>query len=135
MRTGRDGKSVPGMNQARPVAPVLRARRPWRLPSFVKEDFREIVRDGSELYLRTASVAKTKSEPVYVVSSEPLDRTLMEQIADNLGEITLYGTMQKPPVRRTGNSTTLLGLDDEKKKKSGFSISEGSERSHRLRRQ
>ncbi len=45
----------------------------FSLPSFLKEDFREIVRDHGDLYLRAASVAKTKSEPVYVISSEPLD--------------------------------------------------------------
>jgi len=67
----------------------------FSLPSFLKEDFREIVRDHGDLYLRAASVAKTKSEPVYVISSEPLDKSLMDEIAGNLGEITLYGTLQK----------------------------------------
>jgi sigma-B regulation protein RsbU (phosphoserine phosphatase) len=65
------------------------------LPSFLKEDFREIVRDHGDLYVRVASVAKTRSEPVYVISSEPLDKSLMDEIAGNLGEITLYGTVQK----------------------------------------
>src|SRR6266576_3134291 len=71
----------------------------FSLSSFLKEDFREIVRDHGELYVRVASVATTRSEPVYVISSEPLDKSLMDQIAANLGEITLYGTVQEPASR------------------------------------
>jgi hypothetical protein len=64
-------------------------------PSFLKEDFREIVRDHEALYLRAACLAKTKGEPVYVISSEPLDKALMGEIATNLGEITLYEPVQR----------------------------------------
>jgi len=71
----------------------------FSLPSFLKEDFREIVRDHGELYVRVASVAKTRSEPVYVISSEPLDKSLMDEMAANLGEITLYGTVQESASR------------------------------------
>ena len=93
-------------------------------PTFLKEDLREIVRDHGELYLRSASIAKTKSEPVYVVSSEPLDRSLMEEIANNLGEITLYGTVEKPatPAPASG-SKPLVSVEDQKK--SGFDLSRG----------
>jgi phosphoserine phosphatase RsbU/P len=60
------------------------------LPAFLKDGFREIVRDHGEFFLRSADVAKTRSEQIYVVSSEPLDRSLIDEIALNLGEITLY---------------------------------------------
>jgi len=93
-------------------------------PAFVKEDLREIVRDHGDLYLRTASVTKTKSEPVYVVSSEPLDRSLMEEIADNLGEITLYGTVEKPAApAQPGGSKPGVTMAVEDKTKSGIDIS------------
>ena len=62
-----------------------------KVPSFALQDgFREIVRDQNSLYLRAANVVTTKGGTVYVVSSQPLDRTMTEQIAANLGEVTLY---------------------------------------------
>ena len=93
-------------------------------PVFLKEDFREIVRDHDQLYLRTASQAKTKAEPVLVVSSEPLDRSLMEEIADNLGEITLYGTVEKPaaPAPSTAPQPNQAKEDP---KRTGLDISQG----------
>src|SRR5205814_4668462 len=52
--------------------------------------FKEIVRDKGELYLRAASSFMVGPEKLIVVTSEPLDQTLMTDIAANLGEITLY---------------------------------------------
>ena len=86
---------------------------PFAFPSFLKEDFREIVRDHNALYLRAASIAKTKLEPVYVISSEPLNQGLMAEIATNLGEITLYEAVQTSTGQR-GNSQTP-SADGQKK--------------------
>ena len=63
---------------------------PFSLAGFVNDGFQAIVRDHGELYLRTANTAKAGSRTVYVVSSEPLDRSLIDEIAANVGEITLY---------------------------------------------
>jgi sigma-B regulation protein RsbU (phosphoserine phosphatase) len=58
-------------------------------PGFeLKDGFQEIVRDHEKLYLRTASVI-AGPKPLRVASSEPLDRVLMEEMAAQLGEITL----------------------------------------------
>ena len=96
----------------------------FSLPSFLKEELGEIVRDRGELYLRSASAMKTRSEPVYVISSEPLDRALMEEIAANLGEITLYGTVQRPApaAKQPDASKPMLAAEDQKK--SGIVIKE-----------
>ena len=48
------------------------------------------MRDHAELYLRAATVLSIHSQTLTVVSSEALDRDLVEEIAANLGEITLY---------------------------------------------
>src|SRR5882757_8535189 len=92
------------------------------LPPFVNDGFREIVRDHGELFLRSANVAKTKSEQVYVVSSEALDRSLIDEIATNLGEITLYkmaGNRVNPPGQkgspRPPESTTANGVIQDSK--------------------
>jgi sigma-B regulation protein RsbU (phosphoserine phosphatase) len=57
--------------------------------------FKEIVRDHDELYLRVASVFEVSNktlgnEKLTVVTGEPLDRSLLTDIAASLGEITLY---------------------------------------------
>ncbi len=54
------------------------------------QPFKEIVRDGDELYLRVASVFAVGPEKLTVVTGEPLDKDLIADIAANLGEITLY---------------------------------------------
>jgi sigma-B regulation protein RsbU (phosphoserine phosphatase) len=62
------------------------------------QPFKEIVRDHDELYLRVASVFVVGPEKLTVVTSEPLDKNLVSDIAANLGEITLYsaGIMLDP---------------------------------------
>ena len=53
------------------------------------QPFKEIVRDQGELYLRVTSAFAVGSEKLTVVTSEPLDKNLVADIAANLGEITL----------------------------------------------
>jgi phosphoserine phosphatase RsbU/P len=52
--------------------------------------FRSIVRDHNELFLRVATSLPLATGKLVVVTSEPLDRELVGQIAENLGEVTLY---------------------------------------------
>ena len=54
--------------------------------------FKEIVRDGGNLYLRVTSAFAVGPVRLMVVSSEPLDKNLIADIAANLGEITLYSS-------------------------------------------
>jgi phosphoserine phosphatase RsbU/P len=75
-----------------PVCGDAKGVLPFRFPSFIHGPFREIVRDRGELYLRAATVVPVRSEKLTVVSSEALDRELVQEIATNLGEITLYTT-------------------------------------------
>ena len=51
-------------------------------PVFVQDNFREIVRDHGDLYLRTATVIGAAPEALRVITSEPLDKAL---IAGNCG--------------------------------------------------
>jgi sigma-B regulation protein RsbU (phosphoserine phosphatase) len=52
--------------------------------------FHEIVSDHGKLYLRVVSVLPVGATSLTVVTSEPLDKTLVGKIAEDLGEITLY---------------------------------------------
>lgn len=64
-------------------------------PSFASDGFQRIVRDHGALYLRAATVIKT-GPGLRVLSSEPLDRFFMSQIATGFGEITLSDPAQSP---------------------------------------
>jgi phosphoserine phosphatase RsbU/P len=63
---------------------------PFTLPSFLNAKFASIVRDRGSLYLRVATDIGTDAQKLTVVTSEPLDQKLLEQLTHDLGEITLY---------------------------------------------
>ena len=89
-------------------------------PAFVNDNFREIVRDHGTLYLRTATVM-AEPESLRVISSEPLDRSLVEEIAAELGEITLYATVNvaSPAAPQKPSDVTL---SEEERNKQGNTI-------------
>jgi len=62
------------------------------LPSHVKGGFSEVVRHENKLSLRSADTVVTKTGQLTVVSSEPLGRDLLQDLAADLGEITLYAS-------------------------------------------
>ena len=62
------------------------------LPHFVKGGFQDLVRDRDQLFLRVGSSMQAGSNQLTVVTSEPFDKELVEKIAADLGEITLYIT-------------------------------------------
>lgn len=68
------------------------------LPGFLKTPFRDVVRDHEQLFLRAAESLQVNDKKLIVLSTEPLDQHLLENLAANLGEITLYTkglTLQK----------------------------------------
>ncbi|HEY6304503.1 MAG TPA: SpoIIE family protein phosphatase [Terriglobales bacterium] len=83
-------------------------------PAFVHDNFSEIVRDHGALYLRTATVIGVEPESVRVISSEPFDKALVEEIAAELGEITLL---------QPRTSATIPGVED--KNQQGITIGSG----------
>jgi phosphoserine phosphatase RsbU/P len=102
------------------------------------QPFKEIVRDNDKLYLRVASVFEVGSEKLTVITSEPLDKDLVADIAANLGEITLYsagitldaqGNYQNPnapkasAAKEHGFETRLFA--DADKSKSGSGVRDG----------
>jgi phosphoserine phosphatase RsbU/P len=89
-------------------------------PPFIKGDFGDIVRDQGRLYLRTATVvaaepssssllssSSSSSLSLLVISSEPLDKVLMEGMAADLGEITLYGPVKAVAAQAKASSSAL----------------------------
>jgi len=62
------------------------------LPGYLRSSFHNVVRDHGELYLRTAETIPIGGKTLIVLSSEPFDRHLLQGLAANLGEITLYAS-------------------------------------------
>ncbi|HTW30945.1 MAG TPA: SpoIIE family protein phosphatase [Candidatus Sulfotelmatobacter sp.] len=93
------------------------------LPGFVKGQFRDIVRDHGQTYLRVASSLQVGSKQLTVVTSEPFDKELVGDIAKNLGEITLYGTSEPQTAAANpeqSDKASIAGTSGEKEKKSSF---------------
>lgn len=105
--------------KALPVCGDAQKQLPFAFPPFIHGPFSEIVRDRGELYLRAATVVPLRAEKLMVVSSEALDQELVQEIANNLGEITLYTTglqLQPSPASSGGPK----GAAAQKSSKDGF---------------
>jgi sigma-B regulation protein RsbU (phosphoserine phosphatase) len=83
-------------------------KTPFALPSFLTPGFRALVRDQGQLYLRAGTELGTGPQKLSVISSEALDRNLLEKLAKDLGEITLYASEAK--VNPAGASPPLVAL-------------------------
>ena len=95
-------------------------------PGFLKDRFREIVRDHNELHLRVANTLPIGSNKLTVVTSEPFDKELIGKIAADLGEITLFdeGFEEQSPAKPAGTpapSQASVSVKPEANK-SGFSV-------------
>jgi sigma-B regulation protein RsbU (phosphoserine phosphatase) len=81
----------------------------FEAPAFVTGDFRDIVRDGGRLYLRVATVSPEEPESLRVITSEALDKNLIDDIAGNLGQITFYATpTSAAPETKSGGAGPLF---------------------------
>jgi phosphoserine phosphatase RsbU/P len=92
-----------------PVCGDAKGATPFTQPSFLKEPLSEIVRDHGNLYLRAATILPARREKLVVVSSEPLDEQLVQEIANHLGEITLYARGLNRGLNQDAASSTANG--------------------------
>lgn len=126
----KNGVSLGVCNAAAP------GKTPFALPSFLTPRFEAIVRDQGQLYLRAGTELGTGPQKLSVVSSEALDRNLLEKLAKDLGEITLYasGFDSKGAAAPVPTSSPLLALERPDKQdlvvrpgKNGMTVDNGSE--------
>lgn len=80
----RDGKIVLSSS------PASSSSSPPVLPSYLKGSFREVVRDHDKLFLRAVETIPVPGGNLTVLSSEPFDQQLLQDLAANMGEVTLY---------------------------------------------
>src|SRR5450432_854007 len=111
-------------------------KTPFALPSFLTPGFEAIVRDQGQLYLRAGTELGTGAQKLSVVSSEALDRNLLEKLAKDLGEITLYasGFDSKGAAAPVPTNPPLLALERPDKQdlvvrpgKNGMTVDNGHE--------
>jgi sigma-B regulation protein RsbU (phosphoserine phosphatase) len=101
-------------NESRPYCSGPPGAAAFDAPGFVTDNFRDIVRDHGTLYLRTAAVIGAEPESWRVILSEPLDKALMEEMAADLGEITLYGPVNAVAEQPKASGTIPRGLAKQK---------------------
>jgi sigma-B regulation protein RsbU (phosphoserine phosphatase) len=86
-------------------------------PPYLKSPFRGVVRDHDKLFLRVLETVPLKEGNLTVISSEPVDQ-LLQTLAANLGEITLYEGLTLHKVDRTEpgppRGTQVLAGDNKK---------------------
>ena len=61
----------------------------FSFPPFITGDFHDIVRDHGKVHLRVATIVTAGPESLRVITTEPLDKSLIEGIAGDLGKITV----------------------------------------------
>src|SRR5215472_2159606 len=103
-------------NKLLPVCGNGDHQQPFAFPAFIHGQFDEIVRDHGELYLRAATVVPLRTEKLMVVSSEALDEDLVKEIANNLGEITLYQTGLQIQGSSDGSTSSTSGVGNNSSK-------------------
>jgi sigma-B regulation protein RsbU (phosphoserine phosphatase) len=74
------------------------------LPPYLRASFRDVVRDSGKLFLRATETIPARGGTLTVLSSEPFDQRLLQNLAANLGEVSLYasGTSEETPTYTAG---------------------------------
>ena len=73
-------------------APAGQTLAPVTLPSYLNGSFDGVVRDHDRLHLRALETLPVSDGKLTVLSSEPFDEPMLQDLAANLGEVTLYAT-------------------------------------------
>jgi sigma-B regulation protein RsbU (phosphoserine phosphatase) len=97
------------------------------LPAYVKSPFRDVVRDHEKLFLRVLETVPVNEGNLTVVASEPLGQHLLQNLANNLGEITLYEGLSVKKVDRSQPSPkvgTQIATGENKKTELDLSMAE-----------
>ena len=111
-------------------------KTPFALPSFLTPGFAAIVRDHGPAVFAGGHRTRRGGQKLSVVSSEALDRNLLEKLAKDLGEITLYasGFDSKGGVIPAPTSAPLIAFENPDKDdialrpgKNGMSVDSGRE--------
>jgi phosphoserine phosphatase RsbU/P len=81
------------------------------LPLYLKSGFDGVMRDRERLYLRALEKITVNGQQLSVLSSRPFDQHMLQSLAANLGQVTLYAT-----------GLRLLKTDQPRQSKEGVAI-------------
>lgn len=81
-------------NSPLPVCGGERNNTPFALASFPEFRSGAIIRDKGKLYLRCGEMLQINTGKLTVTTSEALEHGLLEKIAEDLGEVTLYAGIE-----------------------------------------
>ncbi len=98
------------------------------LPHAGSATSQDAVLDHGSYYLRAAEAMDVAGQRLVVISSAPLDKTMLEQVANGLGEITLYSLsdLPNPPAGNVDKPDSSLKVYKAEPGKSKLSIDFGS---------
>jgi len=83
-------------------------------PTYLKSGFEGVVRDRDKLYLRAIEKTTVNGKDLDVLSSKPFDQHMLQSLAANLGEVTLYATglqllkADQPRQSKEGNAIEVI---------------------------
>ena len=114
-KTGVAGE--PGRGQQIELYAPGGQRRVGPLPPWLGADFQGIVRDKTGLYLRAVSTVTAGGASLTVLSSMPVDSGLLERIAADIGEVTIYPGSSIHSRALGDRPTTEISIDTDDKPK------------------
>jgi sigma-B regulation protein RsbU (phosphoserine phosphatase) len=91
------------------------------VPESLAGDFSAIVRDHNSFELRTGTTVQSGNEKLRVISSEPLDPTLMARIAESLGDEPL-GEITLGPGKAESGSTDKRAAPSQNQPPAAFTV-------------
>jgi phosphoserine phosphatase RsbU/P len=105
------------------------------VPSFLGPHFAAVIGDRGGLYLRSANVLNSGSRKQVVVSSEQLDRNLLDKTAADLGEIAVYSANFEQRSKPVHTSRSPSNSEDQysvniTESKNGLVVGTGEEELH-----
>jgi sigma-B regulation protein RsbU (phosphoserine phosphatase) len=101
------------------------AATPLSLPSHLKNSFHEVVRDHNQLFLRAVETVPVRDGTLTVISSEPLGQRMIQELAADLGQVTLYEGLSREIQQTAGGSTASLNSGQPAGSKQSISIDSG----------
>jgi len=90
------------------------------LPSQVRSSFHAIVRDHDKLFLRALEAVPVNGKTLDVLSSQPFDQRMLQDLAINLGGVSLYTTGLS--LKKVDQSPYKAGEQSSKENKSSIVI-------------
>ena len=91
------------------------------LPGYLKDSLQGITRDGAELSLRAVEQIPVPGGMLVVLSTEPLDQRFLQNVATNLGEVTLYSGLTLSKVDKSQRENIAVTVDRAARENEGHS--------------